>query len=193
MMPQLSVAGLTTTAPGAVAEEHAGGAIGVIDDARHDVGTNGERVPMRSRADHVRGRRQRVGKPRACGTQIEAPGVVRADLVLDEAGRARKHHVRRRRAHDDEVDVLGRESRLRDRPERRLLREIGGRHAGIDDVALTNACALKNPLIGRVDQLLEILVGEQTRRDVGREAADFRRTIAGVLHHKPLPGAVNPK
>ena len=64
---------------------------------------------------------------------------------------------------------------------------------GIDDVALANARALKNPLVGRVDQLLEIFVREQTRRDVGREAADFRRTIAGVLHHKPLPGAVNPK
>ena len=94
---------------------------------------------------------------------------------------------------DDEVDVVRSEAGLRDRFQRRFLREIGRGDAWIDDVALANARALKNPLVGRVDELFEILVREQAGRNVGREAADFRRTIAGFLHNKPLPGAVNPK
>ena len=49
--------------------------------------------------------RQRVGEARTGGAEIEAPRVVRADLVLQHARGARKDRVRRRRADDDEADV----------------------------------------------------------------------------------------
>ena len=55
------------------------------------------------------------------------------------------------------------------RLQRRLLAEVGGRHAGIDDVPLADAGALQNPLVGRVDQLLEVGVGQHARRHVGRQ------------------------
>ena len=61
----------------AVAEQHARRAIGVVDDARHDVGADGQRVLCVPAADHVSGRRQRVGEPRARGAEIEAPGACR--------------------------------------------------------------------------------------------------------------------
>ena len=64
---------------------------------------------------------------------------------------------------------------LRDRLDRRLLREVGRRHARIDDVALADAGALQDPLVVGVDHPLEIVVGQQPRRHVGGEPADADR------------------
>ena len=114
--------------------------------------------------------RQRVGERRAGGAEIEAPRVVRADLVLQQARGARKHHVRRDRADDDEADVVGRRARrCAIALERRFLAEIGRRHARIDDVPLADAGALQDPLVGRLDHLLEVGVGQHARRHVGRQ------------------------
>ena len=107
---------------GAVAEQHARRAILVVDDARHHVGADDQRVLVRPARHNLHGRRQRVGERRAGGAQVEAPGAVRADLVLQQARRARKHHVGRHRADDDEPDVVGREAGARDGLERRLAR-----------------------------------------------------------------------
>ena len=60
-------------------------------------------------------------------------------------------------------------------------------------MALANARALENPLVGRVDHLLEIVVGEQLGRNVSGEPADFGLAQADSLHHNPLEGAANPK
>ena len=76
---------------------------------------------------------------------------------------------------------------LLDRRERRFLRQIGRRDAGIDDVALANAGALHDPLVRGLDQLLEIGVGQQARRHVRREALDFGS------QNSPLPGIGRPK
>ena len=136
----------------AVTEQHACRTVCVVDDARHDVGAYGQRVPVRAGRDHVGGGRQRVGESRTRGAEIESPRAVGADLVLDEARGARKHHVGGGRADDDEIDVVGSEARLGDRFERRLFRKIGCRDAGIDDVPFANPGALKNPLVRRVDE-----------------------------------------
>ena len=177
----------------AVAEQHACRPVCVVDDARHDVGAYGQRVPMRAGRDHVGGGGQRVRESRTRGAEIESPRAVGADLVLDEARGARKHHVGCGRADDDEVDVVRSKACLGDGFESRLFRKIGCRDAGIDDVPFPNAGALKNPLVRCVDEFFQVLVGEQAGRHKRRETADLRRTIAGVFHHKPLPGAVNPK
>ena len=97
---------------GAVAEEYARRAIGVVDDARHDVGADHERVVVRAARDHLHAGRQRVGEARAGGAEVEAPGRRRADLVLQHARGAGEDRVRRRRADDDEADV----GRARRRP-----------------------------------------------------------------------------
>ena len=58
---------------------------------------------------------------------------------------------------------------LRERLDRRLLRQVRRGHAGIDDVALADAGALQDPLVVGVDHALEIVVGQQPRRHVGGE------------------------
>ena len=100
---------------GAVAEQHAGRAILVVDDARHHVGADDQRVLVRAARHHLARRRQRVGERRAGRAQVESPRVVRADLVLHQTRGARKHHVRRDGADDDEADVVGREPGALDR------------------------------------------------------------------------------
>ena len=49
------------------------------------------------------------------------------------------------------------------------LREIGGRHARIDDVPLADAGPLQDPLVGGVDHLLEVGVGQHPRRHIRRQ------------------------
>jgi hypothetical protein len=148
---------------------------------------------LRAGAHHLRGRRQPVGEPGAGGEQVVAPRVGGADLVLHQTRGAREQHVGRRRADDDEVDVARRESRAGDRLARRLDREIGRRHARVDDVALADAGPLQDPLVARVDHALEIRVGEHAGRHVGGEAGDARtlhRARRRDYHRREsLPGA----
>ena len=101
-----------------------------------------------------------------------------------------KQHVRRHGADDDQVDVVGRQAGALDRLARRFVRQVAGRHAGIDDVPLANAGALQDPLVGRLDQLLEIGIGQQARRHVGGQALDLD---AADVQNNPLPGTVRPK
>ena len=97
----------------------------------------------------------------------------------------------------------GRDPGLSHRPDRRFLRQVGGRDARLDDVALLDAGALEDPLVGRLDQLLEIVIRQQLRRHEGRQTRDLdapqtREGAAGprysVTHHKrSFPGAGSPK
>ena len=59
----LVVAGLDHGSAGAVAEDHAGRPIGVVDDARHHVGADHQRVLASARGHHLGRGGQRVGEP----------------------------------------------------------------------------------------------------------------------------------
>ncbi len=145
---------------GAVAKQNARRAIRVVDDARHHVRADDERMLDRAGRDQLASRRERVGESRTRRAEVEAPRVDRADLRLQRARRARKDRVGRRRADDDEADVVGREARLPRSPRARPARRCPTCHARLDDVPLADAGALENPLVGRLDHLLELRVGQ---------------------------------
>ena len=65
--------------------------------------------------DHLIRHAHRVHESGTGRAEIEAPRVDRADLRLQRARGARKNRVRRRRADDDEADVLRRETGLLNR------------------------------------------------------------------------------
>ena len=102
---------------------------------------------------------------------------------------------------------VGVEPGLGDGGARRFGGEVGGGHARIDDVALANAGALQDPLVGRLDEALEVAVGQHPRRHVGRERRDAGTThghgrpspvslrVLSSGHHRraSFPGAVSPK
>ncbi len=175
---------------GAVAKQHARRAIGVVDDARHHVRADHERVlGAAGRHDRVADR-QRVRKRGTRRRQIESPRLVGANLGLHQARGAREQHVGRHRADDDHVDVVGRQARLLDRLLRRFGRQIAGRDAGVDDVTLLDAGALQDPLVGGLDHLLEIRIGQQLRRNIGGQALDLD---TADVQNNPLPGTARPK
>ena len=98
--------------------------------------------------------------------------MIHAELLLHGDGGGRKGVVGRRGGHDDEVDVGGRQAGIGERRARRLGGEVGGELAIGGDVALADAGALRDPLVGRIDDPVEIVIGQNLRR------ADSRRSPA---------------
>ena len=68
-------------------------------------------------------------------------------------GRGRKRQVGRGRRNDDEVDLVGRKPGIVEGAAGGMHGKVGGELAFGRDVALLDADALLNPLVGRVDGL----------------------------------------
>ena len=83
------------------------------------------------------------------------------------------HHVRRDRADDDQVDLLQVEGMDFQQLLDRFDGEVAGGNALVGNVALANARALQDPLVGGLDHVFQVLIGEDARRDVGSERSDF--------------------
>ena len=73
---------------------------------------------------------------------------------------------------------------------RRFSREIAGRDPGVDDVTLLDAGALQDPLVGGLDHLFQIGIGQQLRRHIRGQALDLD---TADVQNNPLPGTVRPK
>ena len=169
-----SSAGFKDHSPGAVAKNNAGGAIGVVDDRRHNVGANHENSFMRARGDELRAGLHGIDKCGAGGGEVESPNPGRAQLVLHQAGGGGKKHIGRDGADDDGVDVVRREPALSQGFLRRLDREVAGGHSFFDNVPFANSDAGENPVIGGVDHFLQVGVGEKARWNVSAKGADLR-------------------
>ena len=156
-----------------VAENNAHRAIGVVGHRRIHVRPDHQHLLVLPRLDELHSGVQRVQKSRASGGHIEAPRVLDAQLVLHQAGRRRIHHVRRHRAHHDQVHFLQIEGMRLEQILHRRDRQIAGRHALVDEMALADPDPLHDPFVGGVDHLLQVGVGENARRQIGAKRADF--------------------
>ncbi len=157
----------------AVAKNHASGAVGVVDDRGHHVRADHQDALVSARGDELRPRLHGVDESGTGAGEIESPHAVGAKLVLNQAGGRWKEHVGRDRADDDGINVAGSQTALGKRLLGGLDRQIAGGHAFVHDVALADADAGENPVIGGVDHFFEVGVGEKFRRHVGAEGADF--------------------
>ena len=169
-------AGLEEDRAGAVAEDDAGGAVGVVDDAGHDVRADDENVLLHAGLDELGADLEGVREAGAGGGEIEAPGVGSAEFVLHEAGGGGKHHVWRHRRDDDDFDVRRGEAALGEAELCGFNGEIAGGDAGGDDVALADAGALGDPLVAGGDHGLQVFVGEEFGWDVGPTEEILART-----------------
>ena len=106
---------------------------------------------MRAGHHQVRAHVETVQKAGTGGDQIETPGALGSDAVLHQAGGGGEQVVGRDRADDDCFDLRRVHAALRQRAPRGLNRHVGGSHLRGGDVALTDARALHDPLIVRVD------------------------------------------
>ena len=139
---------------GAVAEQHAGGAISEVEDAREHLGADHQRVAGGAGADHRVGHRQAVDEARTHRLHVERRAAVGdAQLALHDAGRAGEDHVRRGRGDDDQPDVLTLQAGSLDGVAGCLGGQVARRLIGRGKVTGPDAGALDDPVIGRLDAL----------------------------------------
>ncbi len=100
------VRGLDDEGAGAVAEEDAGGAIGVVDKAGEGVGADDEDAIVDTGLDELATGGEGVDETRTGSAEIEGAGIA-AEFGLDQACLGDKELVGCAGADDDEVDVIG--------------------------------------------------------------------------------------
>ena len=168
---------------GAVAEQHAGAAVGPVENARKRLRADHQRARERARFEQAIGRRQRVDEAGAHRLQVEGRAMGDAELGLHRHGAGRKRVVRRRGREHDEIDRLGIDLGMGERGARRVHRHVRGPFAGRGDVALVDAGALHDPVVRRVDLARQIAVGEDLRRQIAAAAEDDR----SLCRHEAAP------
>jgi len=165
--------GLEDYGTGTVAKDHAGGAIGVVDDRGHHIRANYEDFLMSASRDELRSRLHGVNKGGTGGGDIESPDPGGAEFVLHQAGGRGEKHVWSDGADDDGIDVAGREAALGKGFFGGFDGEVAGGYALFDDVAFADAHAGEDPVVGSVDHFFEVGVGKKFGRNIGAEGADF--------------------
>ena len=114
----------------------------------------------------------REEKSGAGGRDVEAGRFGRADLRLHKAGGRGKDHVGRGRGDEDQIDFIAGDSGLFHRGERGFGAHIAGVFVLRGDAAFLDAGAGGDPLVIGLDDLREIVVGENFFRHVTAGADD---------------------
>ena len=114
-----------------------------------------------------------VDEAGAPGVEVERTAA-HAQAVADEGAGVGDELLGRRGGDDEQVDRVGGEPGVLDRGGAGLDGEGRGRLTVVGDAALADAGALDDPLVARVDALLEVGVGEPLVGDRGAPAGDRR-------------------
>ena len=125
---------------------------------------------------------QRVGEAGARGREIESPRILRSEAILNQAGRGRKQHIRGNGGDNNKLDFLRVDIIRFQEFSGRFRAEMGRSHAGIGIMALANTGARANPFIVRVHALFEIEIRDYARRNVSRNACNFRCNTLAHSH-----------
>ena len=128
---------------------------------------------MSTSRDELRSCLHGVNESGAGSGEIESPNPLCAELVLNQAGGRGEKHVGRDRADYDGVQVAWSQTALGKRFFGGLDREVTGGHAFFHDVAFADTDAGENPVIGGINHLFEVGVGEKSGRHIGAEGTDL--------------------
>src|SRR5665213_2236616 len=101
------VAALQDNSPGAVAEQDATAAIGVIGDPAERFGAEHEYVIVQSRFDERRPGLKRVKKSAASGADVKRRRGMQPERRRNETGGGRENHFARNGSADNEVEIGG--------------------------------------------------------------------------------------
>ena len=174
-----AVAELAVAAPrfqhhraGAVAEQHAGGAVGPVENAREGLGADDQRALVRARAQELVGRRQRVDEAGADRLQVEGRAVVMPSAACTCVAVAGKV------LSGVEVATMMRSMSPASSPASSSAARAAG--CARSEVVSPSAAMWRSrmpvrcddPLVGGVDHLGEFGVGEHALRQVGAAAED---------------------
>ncbi len=164
--------------PRGVAEEDAGRAVLEVEDRRHHVRADHHHLRVPAGLDELRPHGEGVDEAGAGGRDVEAPGLLRPDPVLDEAGGGREEHVRGGGGDDDEVELVRPDAAPAEGVLRRQGRDRARGGARLDDVPPLDPGAGADPLVRGVDDLLEVGVRHHPLRDVRPERGDRGPSLA---------------
>jgi len=149
-----------------VAEEDARAAIGVIEEAGEELGADDEHVARHAGRHVGAGGGVRVDEARAGSGHVHRRRPAVPDRLLDER-RSRRHPVvGRQRGNQDQVDLVGIQARDGDRARAGHGGHARGRLVRGGDPPLADARAADDPLVGGVDDPLEVGVREHGRRRI---------------------------
>lgn len=157
-----------------IAKQHTSLAIAPIDETSQQLGADYEDPLGIAGPYELVSDAQRIKRARASGGNIEGKGACRTELGLNDDRAGRQRHVGRDRGDDDHVEIFGSCVGHRKRMPRRDNGHIRSDLPFRGDPALLNARALADPRIGRVDQLLKILVRQNPFRTVGASSEKVR-------------------
>ena len=168
--------------PGAITKQHAGGAVSKVKNARKHFGTNDQRFPGRAGLDHGVGNRERINEPAAHGLHVKCRASIGPQLVLQNAGRRGKHHVRRRGGHDDQIDICSRQASCLQRCARGLQTQITAANLGRGKMTRPNSGTTNNPFIGSFHTVCgqfrsQIGIGQSTGWKVAASSGDTRENF----------------
>jgi len=157
---------------GAVAPEDAVTAVGVVGDARKGFGAHHQDVSALAAADELIRCGQGKHEPAADGLQIEGRTATHAQLGLQQACGAGKNLVRGGGGDQNHVQIGRAQTGGIERLARGVQRQIRGRLAGCRDVPNPDPGAIEDPLVGGIDHLLQIGIGQQALRQVASGTRD---------------------
>ena len=104
---RIIIAGFQQHCTGAVAKNYASGAVGIVNDGRHDIGTDDQHRLMRAGRNELGAGLKCVNKSRAGRRQIKSPSPFCAEFVLHDAGSRGEKHVRGHGGDNDRADLVG--------------------------------------------------------------------------------------
>ena len=161
----------------AVSEKHARIAIGPIRDRAQLFRADDKHGLVSMRGDELLPDFDSEQETGARRRDIEAGGILRADLLLHETRRCWEQHVGRSSCDQDQVDVFGRDFRLLERFQGSFRRHIARLLIFRRDPAFFNTSARRDPFVARVDDLHEVGVGQALFRHVTAGANDRDRPV----------------
>ncbi len=164
----------------AIAKEHAGRAIRPVDKAAERLCANHQNVFDIAGKDHAARHAQAIDKARTGRAQVIRAGVGRANQVLDDARRTWKDMFRRTGGADDQPHFGCRHVRHFQRLARSGSAECRAGLLGVgSNVTLLDARARADPLVRRVDNRFEVLVGDHLLGHLHAPTHNLR--IAAIL------------
>ena len=174
----------------AVAEQNAGGAVGIVDDRRHLVRADHHHLARPPRADELHRDGQRVDEAGTGGLHVEAADVADADHVAQHVGGRRKHEIRRRGGADKKIDV----ARVGFCPLQEAAHRFRGHVRGaeplaLQDAPLLDAGPLGDPGIAGIDHARELVIGEHVGRQIAVHPGNRRPDRCLRVHGRSGPPA----
>jgi hypothetical protein len=158
-----------------VAEQDARGAVAHVEEAREALGAEDEHAFGSTGRDEALSGVQRREEARARRAHVERAGVGGPQARLDQRRTRRQKVVGRQRPDDDEIEFLGIDLGPLERLSGGVEAQIAGRLLRRREAPLPDPRALDDPLVGRVDELLEVVVRHDHRGGVRTRPGDSDR------------------